>query len=104
VNVEQGKRTILFWMIGKSTLISIGVDFTLDSRNLWRLSHFHSLFLSFSYSTYIHRRCKKKKLGKIFFFFGTIFALVKMGKIGQKLVVSRYSISTYDEAGGAFLS
>jgi hypothetical protein len=81
VNVEQGKRTILFRMKREPTLIGIGVDFTLDGRTFRRLSHFHSLFLSFSYSTYIYRRCKKKKLGKIFFFFGTIFALVKIGKI-----------------------
>ena len=45
VNVEQGKRTILFRMKRESTLVGIAIDATLDGRNFRRLSHFH--FLSF---------------------------------------------------------
>ena len=54
VNVEQGKRSILFRMIGKPTLVGIPLNLTLDGRNLWRLSHFHFLsFLSYHYTSII---------------------------------------------------
>ena len=47
VNVEQSKRPILFRMKRESTFVGIGVDFTLDGRTFWRLSHFHFLFSFF---------------------------------------------------------
>ena len=54
VNVEQSKRPILFRMKRESTFVGIGVDFTLDGRTFWRLSHFHSFsFLSYHYTIII---------------------------------------------------
>jgi hypothetical protein len=46
MNVEQSKRPIRLGVVGKSTLVGVSVDFTLDGRTFWRLSHFLFLFLS----------------------------------------------------------
>lgn len=45
MDIEQGKRPIGLGMVGKPTLVGVGVDLTLDRRSLRRLSHFFSFFL-----------------------------------------------------------
>ena len=63
VNVEQGKRPILFRMKREPTLVGISVNFTLDGRTFWRLSHFHHLsFLYVYYTLQIGNGSKEKRI------------------------------------------